>query len=100
MRGRCRATLRGVQFTPMGKRTVGLACRGAAAGAIACRVAGGQQPGPSKPGGEAWQIVSPAQSSLVYARDGSLIGEIGKAWGSSVSIPERPKYLCPGVGAA
>jgi 1A family penicillin-binding protein len=43
--------------------------------------------------GEAWQIVPPPQSSLVYARDGSLIGEIGSEWRTSVSIRTLPKYL-------
>jgi 1A family penicillin-binding protein len=93
MRGRCRATSCGVQFTRMGKRTVGLAFRGTVAVAFACAVAGGQQVGPSNPGGEAWQIVNPAQSSLVYARDGSLIGEIGKEWRTSVSIRTLPKFV-------
>jgi 1A family penicillin-binding protein len=43
--------------------------------------------------GEAWQIVPPPQSSLVYARDGSLIGEIGSEWRTSVSIRTLPKYV-------
>ena len=43
--------------------------------------------------GEAWQIVTPPQSSLVYARDGSLIGEIGAEWRTSVSIRTLPKYV-------
>lgn len=42
---------------------------------------------------EAWQIVPPAQSSLVYARDGSLIGEIGRQWRTTVSIRTLPRYL-------
>ncbi|HEY0994602.1 MAG TPA: PBP1A family penicillin-binding protein, partial [Gemmatimonadaceae bacterium] len=33
------------------------------------------------------------QSSLVYARDGSLIGEIGKEWRTSVSIRTLPRYV-------
>lgn len=43
--------------------------------------------------GEAWQIVAPPQSSLVFARDGSLIGEIGREWRTSISISTLPKYL-------
>lgn len=43
--------------------------------------------------GQAWQIVTPPQSSLVYARDGSLIGEIGTEWRTSVSIRTLPKYV-------
>ncbi|HKO17099.1 MAG TPA: PBP1A family penicillin-binding protein [Gemmatimonadaceae bacterium] len=43
--------------------------------------------------GEAWQIVQPAQSSLVYARDGSLIGEIGRQWRTSVALRALPRYL-------
>lgn len=40
-----------------------------------------QQPVAKKPStGEVWSITPMAQSSLVYARDGSLIGEIGKEW--------------------
>jgi 1A family penicillin-binding protein len=43
--------------------------------------------------GEAWQIVRPPQSSLVYARDGAFIGEIGKESRTSVSIRTLPKYV-------
>lgn len=48
---------------------------------------------PPKSTGQAWQIISPPQSSLVYARDGSLIGEIGPEWRTSVSIRTLPKYV-------
>ncbi|MFL5487202.1 MAG: transglycosylase domain-containing protein [Gemmatimonadaceae bacterium] len=41
----------------------------------------------------AWTIVPMSQASLVLARDGSLIGEIGKEIRSSVSIRSLPKYL-------
>jgi membrane carboxypeptidase/penicillin-binding protein len=44
------------------------------------------------PTGEAWQLIAPPQSSLVFARDGSLIGEIGREWRTSVSITTLPKY--------
>lgn len=43
--------------------------------------------------GEAWQIITPPQSSLVLARDGSLIGEIGRQWRSSVALRTLPRYL-------
>jgi penicillin-binding protein 2D len=42
---------------------------------------------------EPWRLVQPAQSSLVYGRDGSLIGEIGHEWRTSVPISSLPKYL-------
>jgi 1A family penicillin-binding protein len=41
----------------------------------------------------AWTIVPQPQASLVFARDGSLIGEIGKEIRTSVSIRTLPKYL-------
>jgi 1A family penicillin-binding protein len=41
----------------------------------------------------AWAIVPQPQASFVLARDGSLIGEIGKEIRSSVSIRTLPKYL-------
>jgi penicillin-binding protein 1A len=42
---------------------------------------------------EPWTIVPMAQASFVLARDGSLIGEIGKEIRTSVSIKSLPKYL-------
>jgi penicillin-binding protein 1A len=55
----------------------------------------GQQtpPAPRKGTGEAWQIITPPQSSLVYARDGSLIGEIGAQWRTSIPIGTLPRYV-------
>ncbi|MFL5470228.1 MAG: transglycosylase domain-containing protein [Gemmatimonadaceae bacterium] len=41
----------------------------------------------------AWTILAMPQASLVFARDGSLIGEIGKEIRTSVSIKSLPKYL-------
>src|SRR3954471_22714688 len=41
----------------------------------------------------AWTIVPQPQASLVYARDGSLIGEIGKEIRTSISIRTLPKYV-------
>jgi penicillin-binding protein 1A len=43
--------------------------------------------------GEAWQIIPLAQSSLVFARDGSPIGEIGREMRTSVPIRSLPKYV-------
>ncbi|HST08537.1 MAG TPA: PBP1A family penicillin-binding protein [Gemmatimonadaceae bacterium] len=40
-----------------------------------------------------WTIVPMPQASLVLARDGSLIGEIGKEIRTSVSIKSLPAYL-------
>ena len=49
--------------------------------------------GTSAPDTAAWTIVPQPQASLVYARDGSVIGEIGKEIRTSVSIRTLPKYL-------
>jgi penicillin-binding protein 1A len=43
--------------------------------------------------GEAWQIVQLAQSSRVLARDGSLIGDIGREIRNSVSLKSLPWYV-------
>src|SRR5687767_6621735 len=42
---------------------------------------------------EPWRLIQPPQSSLVVARDGSLIGEIGREWRTSVPIKSLPKYV-------
>jgi penicillin-binding protein 1A len=42
---------------------------------------------------EAWQIVPLPQSSLVFARDGSLIGEIGTDWRTDVALSTLPRYV-------
>ncbi len=42
---------------------------------------------------EAWQLIQPPQSSLIFAADSTLIGEIGKEWRSSVPITTLPPYL-------
>jgi penicillin-binding protein 1A len=53
-----------------------------------------QQPAAVRPStGEAWELRSLPQSSQVYARDGSLIGEIGREWRTSVAIRSLPRYL-------
>ncbi len=43
--------------------------------------------------GEAWQLVQLPQSSLVFARDGTLIGEVGREMRTSVSLRSLPKYV-------
>ncbi len=43
--------------------------------------------------GPPWTIVDPPQSSLVYGRDGSLIGEIGRQLRTSVPIASLPAYV-------
>ncbi len=65
------------------------------------RLAAQQTAPPSAPAtaAEPWQIIRPAQSSLVLARDGSLIGEIGKQWRTSVPIGTLPRYV-PGAFVA
>ncbi|MEO5567148.1 MAG: transglycosylase domain-containing protein [Gemmatimonadaceae bacterium] len=49
----------------------------------------------TRPGGtgEAWQITQPAQSSLVFARDGSFIGEIGRQMRTSVPLSSLPTHV-------
>ncbi len=42
---------------------------------------------------EPWRLIQPAQSSLVFARDGSLIGEIGREKRTLISIRSLPKYV-------
>ena len=42
---------------------------------------------------QAWQIVPLPQSSLVFARDGSLMGEIGTDWRTSIALSTLPKYV-------
>ncbi|HJR62061.1 MAG TPA: PBP1A family penicillin-binding protein [Gemmatimonadaceae bacterium] len=62
----------------------------AAASMLAVNVAAAQN---GDGGGEPWRIIQPPQSTLVFARDGSLIGEIGKEWRTSVSIRTLPRYV-------
>ena len=42
---------------------------------------------------EAWQIVPQPQASLVFARDGSFVGEIGRQVRTSVALRTLPRYL-------
>jgi len=64
-------------------------------GSLLAAQAGGQATDPPSTAGtgEAWQIIQPPQSTLVLARDSSLIGEIGKEWRTSVSIRTLPTYV-------
>ena len=43
--------------------------------------------------GPAWQLVAQPQASLVFARDGALLGDIGRESRVSVSIRTLPKYV-------
>lgn len=52
---------------------------------------GAQQPNAADT--EPWRIVTPPQASLVIARDGSVIGEIGQEWRLSVPIRSLPRYV-------
>lgn len=44
-------------------------------------------------GGEAWRIVPQEQATLVLARDGSLIGEIGRTRRWNVRLADLPPYV-------
>jgi penicillin-binding protein 2D len=61
--------------------------------ALAAPIAAQSQTTAPKSTGPVWQIVPQPQSSLVYARDGSLIGEIGRESRTSVSIRTLPRYV-------
>ena len=50
-------------------------------------------PAPAVSTGEPWRIIRPPQASLVLARDGSLIGEIGREWRVSVPLASLPAYV-------
>ncbi|MCC6430674.1 MAG: PBP1A family penicillin-binding protein [Gemmatimonadaceae bacterium] len=52
------------------------------------------QPGTAQTGtGEAWQIIQPAQVSVVLGRDGSVIGIIGRERRLSVPLRTLPKFV-------
>ena len=42
---------------------------------------------------EPWQIVPQPQSSQIFARDGSLIGEVGTQIRTSIPLSSLPKYV-------
>jgi penicillin-binding protein 2D len=48
---------------------------------------------PAQKTGEAWQIIPLPQSSRVFARDGSLIGEIGRENRTNVRLSSLPAYV-------
>jgi penicillin-binding protein 1A len=50
-------------------------------------------PAAAQEGREPWRIIQPSQSSLVFARDGSLIAEIGRQARTSVPLASLPKYV-------
>ena len=47
-----------------------------------------QQPRP-----EPWRLIQPPQSSLVFANDGSLIGEVGREIRTSIPLSTLPRYV-------
>lgn len=61
----------------------------AAAGAVASPLGAQATTATSEP----WQIIAMPQSSQVLARDGSLIGEIGRQWRTVVPIRSLPRYV-------
>lgn len=82
-----------------GRSSLSLGCRGPAVAVVVLALAAARLPGQAVPTprpagtGEPWRIVAPAQSSLVLARDGSWIGEIGREWRTVVSLRTLPKYV-------
>jgi penicillin-binding protein 1A len=60
---------------------------------FACPAIAQQAAAPAQPPVEAWQLITPPQSSQVYARDGSLLGEIGREWRTIISIKTLPAYV-------
>ena len=42
---------------------------------------------------EAWQIIVPPQASIIFARDGSMIGEVGKESRFGIPLRTLPKYV-------
>ena len=45
------------------------------------------------PATEPWRFIQPSQSSQILARDGSLIGDVGRELRTSVSIRSLPRYV-------
>src|SRR5215510_1401545 len=67
------------------------ACGVALTGALASQTAVAQDTAHKT--GEAWQIIPLPQSSLVFARDNTLIGEIGHEFRTSVPLASLPAYV-------
>ncbi len=63
------------------------------ASALLAAPLGAQNPAALPFTGPVWQIVPQPQSSLVFARDGAFIGEIGRESRTSVSIRTLPRYV-------
>ncbi|MFM8781830.1 MAG: hypothetical protein ACKOFO_10290, partial [Gemmatimonadota bacterium] len=68
----CSAPRRWGRRVPVGAAIVAI---GAASGLLSAQA----RPAPPSTG-EPWRILRPPQASLVLARDGSLIGRIGREW--------------------
>ncbi len=48
---------------------------------------------PAQGTGEAWQIITPPQATLVLARDGALLGQMGKERRLSIPIRSLPRFV-------
>jgi 1A family penicillin-binding protein len=57
------------------------------------RAARGQGASPPSSSAEPWRIITPPQATLVLARDGTLIGEIGRERRMNVALRTLPKYV-------
>jgi penicillin-binding protein 1A len=53
----------------------------------------GARPPAAASTGDPWRIIDMPQSTLVYARDGSLVGEVGRELRTSVPISSLPTYV-------
>jgi penicillin-binding protein 1A len=84
---------RGSRWLAGGSTHVRFSVRALAAAAVLSIPSLGALPAQGTRGSQVWQIVQPPQSSLVYSADGSLIGEIGKEWRTSVALRALPKYV-------
>ena len=63
-----------------------------ATGAIAGAPLQAQSPAP-RDSTEAWRIIRTPQSSMVFARDGSFIGEIGNQFRTNVPLSSLPRHV-------
>jgi 1A family penicillin-binding protein len=50
-------------------------------------------PLPAQPSTEPWRIIALPQSSLVFGRDASFIGETGREWRTNVPLRSLPKHV-------
>jgi penicillin-binding protein 2D len=67
---------------------------GAAVAFLTAASAPAQTPSPAHPAsGEAWRIIALPQSSRIYARDGTLIGEIGREMRTNVPLKSLPRHV-------